>query len=99
MQEDIGGAIVYTIKELLAEIRTKLDNLDGKLSSKADRADIADLNHRHEVMDARIDQLEREIEHQQRTQKASVEWRRYMLPTALTLALVALAVLQLLAHK
>jgi len=95
MVEDIGGTIIYSVKELLAEIRAKLEFIDGKLDSKADRADVTALVTRIDRLDERLDSVERETEHMSRLKQETTEWRRYVIPAAMTMALIILGVLQL----
>lgn len=63
---DYEPRITYTVQELLARIESKVDQMFGQLSNKADRTDIAELySHLNEVK-GRVSNLEFNQEHSNR---------------------------------
>lgn len=93
------NTVHYSVKELLAEIKSAVDKMYGKLDGKADRSEVAALAQRIDHESGRIDGLERETEHQSRSKQENTEWRRYLWPLVLTLVLVGLGVVQLVMHR
>lgn len=49
--ENGAGRISYTVRELLAEIKATLSNIDSKLDSKAEKAVVENLEKRLSVME------------------------------------------------
>lgn len=106
--EDRDSSIVisYSVKELLGEIKSSIDRLDLKLSTKADREevltitsqlqrDIRDLDARLHHERTRIDAIVKTDEVEEKAASKASEWRKWSIPVVLTVLLVVLAVLQL----
>lgn len=111
-QSDEGGAysVSYSVKELFEEIKESLEKLDNKLVNKASRDELQalaselqhevnELNTRLSSQRGRIDKLEARQEFEERTSSKISEWRKWLLPFLLTVALVVIAIMQLLKTK
>lgn len=99
-------SVSYSVKELFEEIKVSLDKLDTKLSNKASRDELQalaselqhevnELNNRLTSQRGRIDRLEAARELAEKTTSAVSEWKRWLWPFLLTIALVVIAVMQL----
>lgn len=99
-------SVSYSVKELFEEIKTSLDKLDVKISNKASRDELQtlaselqhevnELNNRLASQRGRIDRLEAAKELAEKTTNAVSEWKRWLWPFLLTIALVVIAVMQL----
>jgi hypothetical protein len=106
MASDDQGSTVnvsYTVKELFEDIKRELENLSNKLDSKADRVELLELS--REVADIRtqfvtLQNMITEVEtvstvHAQ-TSRAQKEWQQWAIPTLLTVALLAVGIVQLM---
>lgn len=104
--DDGGNTVSYSVKELFEEIKGSLDRLDTKLSNKASRDELqalaAELQHEVNELNtllatqrARVDKLEAARELTEKTTNAVSEWKRWLWPFLLTVALVVIAVMQL----
>jgi DNA repair exonuclease SbcCD ATPase subunit len=109
-ESGVHTSVSYSVKELFEEIKTSLDKLDTKLSSKASRDELQalaselqhevnELNNRLASQRGRIDRLEAAKELAEKTTNAVSEWKKWFLPTLLTIALVVIAILQLMKTK
>lgn len=92
---DEPNIVSYTVKELLSEIRSKLDHLTGALDAKADRSDVAAVHQRIDHLDQRLDSVEREQEHQSRSKTETTEARRFKVPLQLSIFMAVLALMTL----
>lgn len=99
-------SVSYSVKELFEEIKGSLEKLDNKLTNKVDRDElqavagelqheINEVNNRLTSQRGRIDRLETARELAERTTKAVSEWKRWLWPFLLTVALVIIAIMQL----
>lgn len=95
--------VSYTVKELFEDIKRELENLSIKLDSKADRVELLELS--REVADIRtqfvalqnmINEVETANAVHVQSSKAQREWQQWMVPTLLTLALLAVGLVQLM---
>ena len=102
--EDQSSAVnvSYTVKELFEDIKRELENLGRKLDSKADRAELLELS--REVANIRtqfvalqnaVNEVETTTSVHAQADQALQEWKRWIIPTVLTLAALALGVVQL----
>lgn len=94
--------VSYTVKELFEDIKRELENLGRKLDSKADRAELLELS--REVANIRtqfvalqnaVNEVETTSSVHAQADQALQEWKRWVIPTVLTLAALALGVVQL----
>jgi hypothetical protein len=103
---DSSSVVSYSVKELLGEIKSSIDRLDIKLTAKADREevlsitsqlqrDVRDLDARLHHERTRIDGIVKAEEVEDKVASKTTEWRRWSIPTLLTVLLVVLAILQL----
>lgn len=103
--DDQGSAVnvSYTVKELFEDIKRELENLSIKLDSKADRVELLELS--REVADIRtqfvalqnmINEVETASAVHVQASKAQQEWKQWAVPTLLTLALLAIGLVQLM---
>lgn len=74
-------------KTALAEIRQQLE-------LKADKTDLADLDHTVDTNQKRLDAVDRDLEHRTRTSTERKEWKQYVLPLMISLALLVVGVIQ-----
>jgi hypothetical protein len=95
--------VSYTVKELFEDIKRELENLNTKLDHKADRVELLELA--REVANIRtqfvslqglISEVETVNTIHAENDKAQVEWRRWTIPTLLSIALLVIGVLQLI---
>lgn len=102
--EDQSSAVnvSYTVKELFEDIKRELENLGRKLDSKADRAELLELS--REVANIRtqfvalqnaVTEVETSSSMQAQADQALQEWKRWVIPTLMTLAALAVGVIQL----
>lgn len=106
MAVDEQGSAVnvsYTVKELFEDIKRELENLSNKLDSKADRVELLELS--REVADIRtqfvalqnmITEVETASAVHMQTSKDHKEWQQWAIPTLLSVALLAVGLIQLL---
>lgn len=95
-EENSGGTISYSIRELLDGIKTSIDRLYGKLDTKADRTELVELSKRVSHESKRVDILEttRQVEvHHDEDHK---EWTKWIVPTTLGILMFGVSVLQLM---
>ncbi len=94
--------VSYTVKELFEDIKRELETLNLKLDNKADRVELLELS--REVANIRtqfvtlqnmITEVEAVSMAHADSNKAKAEWRRWAIPTLLTVALLVIGVLQL----
>lgn len=97
VSDEPSPTVVGMLQQWLARVEAKLDHLTSALDGKADRSEIEALRREfHQEgrqRDERLGQLEREVEHQKRSDDEATEEHRYKTPMQLTLALVGLGVL------
>lgn len=80
---ETNGSVKYTVKELLAEIRSDVKAIDAKLDTKADTTDLNDLRVRVGV-----------LEHAQTQTSAEKNYRRWLIvggPLAILIAVGSIA--------
>lgn len=101
-EQGSSAHVSYTVKELFEDIKRELENLSNKLDSKADRVELLELS--REVADIRtqfvalqnaITEVETTSMVHAETDRAQEEWKRWLIPTALAIALLAVGVIQL----
>ena len=94
--------VSYTVKELFEDIKRELESLNDKLDNKADRVELLELA--REVANIRtqfvslqgmISDVETSSAVHVQTTNAEREWRRWAIPTLLTVALLVIGVVQL----
>jgi hypothetical protein len=93
--------VSYTVKELFEDIKRELENLNTKLDNKADRVEllelareVANIRTQFVTLQGMISEVETVNTIHAETDRARVEWHRWVIPTALTIALLVLGVLQ-----
>lgn len=97
---DDMASITYSVKELLSDIRGSLGRLEGKLDAKADRSEVAELIRRVDAESNRITAIETHINTQSKADVEAKEWKRFVLPTCLSVIVVAISILSwLYPHK
>jgi hypothetical protein len=96
-EQDDDAHVSYSVKELLAGIRTDLasglSSITEQLRHKADKEDIAHLAGRVEAVEGRVSALERTKERTTGMRsliREQVESRRWLIPTVLSAALVVI---------
>jgi hypothetical protein len=101
--EDQGSIVnvSYTVKELFEDIKRELENLSVKLDSKADRVELLELSREVANIRTQFVALQNAVTEVETTNtvhvqaaKAQEEWKRWVVPTLMTLALLALGVIQ-----
>jgi hypothetical protein len=90
---DEEPTISYGLKDVLARLEHKLDQVFAALTLKADRAEVTQLDHRVGQAEGRLTALEQERETAERHYRERVDHRRWLIPTlaALLSALATLA--------
>lgn len=94
-EENAGGTISYSIKELLDGIKSSVDRLYGKLDTKADRSELLDLTKRVNHESKRVDILETTRNVEARNEENSREWTKWLVPSILTVAMLVVSIVQL----
>lgn len=87
-EDGLDAVVSYTVKELLDDIRTKLEVLISRIDAKVDRTELQVFTQRQDDLIGRVDALEMEQRHSRETQAAQTEERRYRMPVQLTVILV-----------
>lgn len=102
MAADDENVVSYTVKELLADIKSSVEQLRGMLTTKADRADVEQLHRRIDATEGRIDHeseringLEKSVDHHERSKAERGSWRTWAVPSIATLVLVAATLIQI----
>lgn len=104
--DESANTVSYSVKELFEDIKLSLDKLDTKLSNKASRDELqalaAELQHEVNELNnqlasqrGRLDKIEAAKELAEKTTTAVSEWKRWLWPFLLTVALVVIAIMQL----
>lgn len=91
-----NGTVSYSIKELLDGIKTSIDRLYGKLDTKADRSEVAELSRQMDHESRRIDTLENTRDADARSDNRMQEWQRWAIPVLITIAMLAVSIIQLM---
>lgn len=107
-----SATVVQLLTSWLARVESKIDLLTGKLEgkadktelaelrqaleNKADKTDLVELEHRVGSEAKRTDTIEKDYEHHSRSQTEKKEWRQYVMPLIISLALLAIGVLQVM---
>ena len=97
--------VTYGVKELLSDIKTDVAagfaKLEGALGKKADKADISRLEGRMDSHQTRIEALEKRQDNDdsarnaaQEVRQSHTEWKRWAIPTALTVVWIIVALVQ-----
>lgn len=101
-QPDDDATVNYTVKELLRDIKSAIDNLTGRLDAKADRVEVAQIVKVVDDHDVRLSNHDRRltvIETRQETEAEvndrTVEWWKWVIPTVLAVALLVVGVIGL----
>lgn len=94
--------VSYTVKELFEDIKRELENLGRKLDSKADRAELLELSREVANIRTQFVALQNAVNDVETTSSVHAqadrnlqEWKRWVIPTFLTLAALAIGVIQL----
>lgn len=77
--------IEYTVKEVVDRIDRKIDQFIGILNQKVDRAEFLLLLERVDDVEATQKAMASRIKHDERKAKDRREWRRWVIPTVITL--------------
>ena len=96
--------VTYSVKDLLSGIRNDVAagfaKLEAALNGKADKADIARINGRIDEHQKQIDELRKKQDADDAARHAAqevrqdhIEWKRWAIPTALTVVWIAVALL------
>lgn len=99
------NVVSYSVKELLAEIKTSIDKLDSKLGSKADREEVQtlagqlqqevqELNRQLNHERSRIDNLVNADAVESTATARLIEWRRWAIPVVLSVAMIIISTIQ-----
>ncbi len=94
--QDDDAVVSYSVKELLSDIKGSIDRMYGKLDSKADRSEVTELANQLSVERHRINKLETGHQADRRVNETFTEWKRYVVPTLLAVALLVVALIQLM---
>lgn len=86
--------VSYTVKELLSQLNSRIDAFMTLLGSKADQSAVAHLSERVDVHENRLSTLEHDGKAKDAHRSAAQEFRRWIVPTALTLVMVGVMVWQ-----
>lgn len=97
--EEAGGTISYSIRELLDGIKSSIDRLYGKLDTKADRSDVLELSKRINHESKRVDVLETTYRVETQNDNQQREWTKWLIPAIIALAMLGVSVLQLFAKR
>ena len=93
-QQDDNAVVSYSVKELLQDIKGSVDKLHGRIDGKADHEQVEDAIRQIAHERGRVDKLETLMQLEAGKQTAMTEWRRYAIPTVLTVALLVVAIAQ-----
>lgn len=91
-EDPFNTSVTYTVKELLDDIRGKLEMLIARMDTKVDRAELQTVTARQDEVVGRLNALEAEFRHAQAEQDEATEARRYRMPVQLTVILVVATV-------
>lgn len=98
-----SSVVGYTTKELFEEIKRSIEKLHEKIDAKANRAELLELARELDELRTQLTELQRLINELEagrhvevRTQAAMQEWKRWSIPVVLTIALLVVAVIQLM---
>lgn len=105
---DDDAVVSYTVKELLRDIKGSVDQLNGKMDAKADKADVIQLtkivdthDDRLGGVETRVTVLETQRDVNEKVDTQQVEWWKWLVPTLIALAVLIVSILGYLAtsHK
>lgn len=87
--------VQYSVREILDDIRAKLDTLIGSMATKVDRSELQAVQDRQDVVIGRLDAIDLEMKHQRDTVVERLAERRYRMPVQLTVVGIIITVLLL----
>src|SRR6185312_6259411 len=90
--------VSYSVKELLQQLNMRIDAFMTLLASKADQSSVIHVSDRIDQLEPRVTNLENIQKFQARHSSARQEFRRWIVPTLISLAAVAAAVFQVVHH-
>jgi|SRR5579859_664779 len=100
---DDEAQVTYTVKELLQGIKGSVDQLNGKMDAKADKADMIQLAKVVDTHDDRITHVESRVtvvETQRETEAQvndrHIKWWQWVVPTLIGIATIIIGVLGLI---
>jgi hypothetical protein len=88
-----------TIDGLRQDVAQRFDRLERTLAAKADKADVAAVEHRVGALEAAAAEQKTAAAIARDHAAARVDWRRWIWPTLLTAAMVVLGIIQLVTHR
>lgn len=86
--------VTYTVKELLTDLNRKIDGFMTLLASKADTSAVEHLASRVDVHDERLRTLESHDQHVELTR----DWKRWAIPTLISLAATIAIIVSVVVH-
>jgi len=89
-EEGTPVVVSFSVKELLADIRSTLDRMEGRLIAKVDG-----LETRISDVEDRVRTVEIEQQHASEASKAELAEKRFITPVRLTWIIIAISVVQL----
>jgi excinuclease UvrABC nuclease subunit len=94
MTDEPEASVSYTVKELLQQLNNRIDAFMTLLGSKADQSSVAHVNERVDQLEPRVTTLEQHRASQLNHSTAKREFQRWAIPVALSLATVAVMLMQ-----
>jgi hypothetical protein len=88
-----------TIDGLRQDVAQRFDRLERTLAAKADKADLAAVEHRVGVLETAAAEQKTATAIARDHARSRTDWRRWIWPTLLTTAMVILGVIQLVMHR
>lgn len=86
--------VSYTVKELLSQLNSRIDAFMTLLGSKADQTVVAHVVERVDQLDTRVGVLETDGKATAKHFTAKQDFRRWVVPTVISVAAVVVAILQ-----
>lgn len=90
------GEVTYSVKELIQGLSEKIDLFMSLLGNKADQSSVAHANERIDGIDRRLTAIEHSSQANDKSARASQEFRRWMAPVLLSIAMIAVTLFQAL---
>ena len=93
--ENLRKGLAGDLADLRRDLNDKLDRLFGLLDHKADKAEVAELRAKISTMDTQLQEIRTQRLVQQQHVQQRIQWRQWLIPTLITLALVIEGLLQI----
>lgn len=96
MNMPVEPQVSYSVKEILDRIEGKVDTLVAGLASKADVSALIALGQQVDQHSRLLDQLSQRLKDTDETAAAKQDWRRWIIPTILSLVATAAMIIPLI---